>query len=205
MSEIIQLTNVRLSFPTLITPRSAVDGGVLKYSADFLLPAADMQPFMTQAGVIAQAKWGEHAGNVLQMITGERKLRCYGQGSERIDKKTFKPYVGYEGLYYISANSDKPAIMVDATGKPIDAANTMATQQMTRKLYGGCYVNAAVRPWVQDNKHGRAIRCELIAIQFLRDGEAFGLGEADVSGMFGQVAAGEATNNPVPAFLSFLQ
>lgn len=210
MSEIIQLSNVRLSFPTLVTPRAAVEGGVLKYSADFLLDPADMQPFMQQAGVISQAKWGEHAGNVLQMIQGDRKLRCFGQGSERIDKKTFKPYVGYEGKAYISANTDKPVVMVDATGKPIDTANTMASQAAARKLYGGCYVNAAVRPWVQDNKHGRAIRCELIAIQFFKDGEAFGLGEPDVSNLFGAVAApaagsGESTNNPIPSFLSFPQ
>jgi hypothetical protein len=71
----------------------------------------------------------------------------------------------------------------------------MAYQQLARKMYGGCRVNAAVKPWPQDNKHGRGIRCDLIAVQFAGDDTAFGEGAVDASNLFGAVAGA-----PVPGF-----
>lgn len=53
-------------------------------------------------------------------------------------------------------------------------------------------VNAAVKPWLQDNKHGRGIRCDLIAVQFAGDDTPFGAGETDASALFGAVAAAPA-------------
>jgi hypothetical protein len=59
-------------------------------------------------------------------------------------------------------------------------------------MYGGCRVNAAVKPWLQDNKHGRAIRCDLVAVQFAGDDKPFGEGAVDASNLFGAVAAAPA-------------
>jgi hypothetical protein len=189
MSDIIYLSNVRLSFPALAEAKSSVPNGPLKFAADFLIHPTDNKTswdnFMMEVGKVAAEKWKEHAGNVLNLIQNDRKFRCYGSGNERVDKKTFKPYLGYENAYYVSANSDDMPQMIDQGGKVAEPG--MAAQSLARKLYGGCYVNAAVRPWAQDNQHGRAIRCQLIAVQFCRDGEAFGEGTPDVSGMFTQV------------------
>jgi hypothetical protein len=82
--------------------------------------------------------------------------------------------------------------VIQADGQPIDPANTMAYQQLARKMYGGCRVNAAIKPWPQDNKHGRGIRCDLIAVQFAGDDTPFGEGAVDASGMFGAVATAPA-------------
>jgi hypothetical protein len=68
----------------------------------------------------------------------------------------------------------------------------MACQATARKMYGGCYVNAAVKPWLQDNKFGKGVRCDLVAVQFFADGPAFGGGETDASGMFGATPAAAA-------------
>jgi hypothetical protein len=46
-----------------------------------------------------------------------------------------------------------------------------------------------VKPWLQENKHGRGIRCDLIAVQFAGDDTAFGEGAVDASSMFGAVSA----------------
>ncbi len=205
MAEIIMLQNVRLSFPQLIEPRkvSTDPNATPKFSADFIMAPNDpgFAAFWTEVNKIALEKWKEHTQAVMQIIASDRKLRCYGQGSERIDSKTFKPYNGYDGMVYITASrpGDQPPQMIQADGTPVDAGNTMAYQAMARKLYGGCYVNAAVRPWAQENKHGRGIRCDLIAVQFAREGEAFGEGVADASGLFGAVA-GAAPAAPVPQF-----
>jgi len=74
----------------------------------------------------------------------------------------------------------------------VDAGNTMAYQQLARKMYGGCRVNAAVKPWLQENKHGRGIRCDLIAVQFFADDTPFGEGAVDASNLFGAVAGAPA-------------
>ena len=190
MSEIIYLSNVRLSFPHLVEPHSSLEGGVKKYSADFIMPQdhPGFKQFMQQYATLIQTKWSEHANQVMQLIQTDRKLRCFGAGNEKIDKKTFQPYSGYLNMVYITANKDVPPQMIQSDGKPVDDTNTMAYQALARKMYGGCYVNAAVKPWVQDNKHGRGIRCDLVAVQFAGDDEAFGEGAVDVSGVFGAVA-----------------
>jgi hypothetical protein len=81
----------------------------------------------------------------------------------------------------------------------------MAYQALTRQMYGGCRVNVAVKPWLQENKHGRGIRADLVAVQFAGDDQAFGEGAVDASGMFGAVAAAPAgmfgAAAPAPAFL----
>ena len=198
MAEILFGTNARLSFPKLVEPQSSAEGGAKKYSADFIFaPDSDfVRQFGQLYSTIAQEKWKEHAGAVMQMIQSDRKLRCFGSGAEKINKKTFKPYDGYDGQFYISANNENPPQMINADGSPVDAANTMAYQAMARKLYGGCYVNVALKLWPQDNKHGRGIRCELVAVQFAADGEAFGEGSADASSLFKPVAAASLGANP---------
>lgn len=204
MAEIIMLQNVRLSFPQLIEPRVPKDSPNAKprFSTDFIMLPNDsgFAAFWTEVNALALKEWKEHSQAVMQIIASDRKLRCYGQGSERIDRKTFQVYNGYEGMVYISASrpGDQPPQMIQSDGTPVDAGNTMAYQAMARKLYGGCYVNAAVRPWAQKNSHGNGIRCDLIAVQFAKDGEAFGEGVADASGMFGAVAG--ATQPQVPQF-----
>lgn len=191
MADVIYLSNVRLSFPALIEAKVSTPGAEPKFGADLLMPPNDtnLARFMAEVGKVAGEKWKDNAQNVLAVMQNERKLRCYGQGSEKIDKKTYKPYNGYEGMSYITAssNADRPPMIMRPDGTGVDNANTMERQQLARKLYGGCFVNVAVRPWPQDNQFGRAVRCELIAIQFAADGEAFGEGSVDVTPYFGVV------------------
>jgi hypothetical protein len=155
---------------------------------------------MQQVHAVAGEKWKEHGNNVLALIQNDRRLRCYGQGGEKIDKKTYKPYEGYENMVYISAssNEDRPPQMIRADGTICDNLNTMERQALARKLYGGCFVNVAVRVWPQDNQFGRAIRCELIAIQFAEDGTPFGDAPPDLTGKFGAVQAPAVPGPQVP-------
>jgi hypothetical protein len=204
---VIFLSNVRLSFPNLVEPQRRVspEGKErVSYNAEFLMDQdhPGFVQFMKKYGELALEKWKEHANQVMQIIQQDRKLRCYGSGSEKVNQKTFQVYDGYEGKVYISTGRDTQPQMIDATGNPIDPANTMACQAVARKLYGGCYVNAAVKPWLQENKHGRGVRCDLIAVQFHAEGAAFGEGAVDVTGMFGASQAqptGQPTSSPADA------
>jgi hypothetical protein len=196
MSDIIFLSNVRLSFPHLAEPQKQVNEQTgatrISYNAEFLMPQdhPGFAQFMARYGAIALQKWKEHAQAVMQMIQNDRKTRCFGRGEEKISRKTMQPYDGYAGNIYITAGRDTAPQMIQADGSPVDPANTMAYQQLARKMYGGCRVNAAIKPWPQDNKVGRGIRCDLIAVQFAADDVAFGEGATDASGMFGAVAGG---------------
>jgi hypothetical protein len=193
MSDIVFLSNVRLSFPHLADPQKQVNevtGATrISYNCEFLMPQdhPSFQQFMARYGALALEKWKEHAQAVMGMIQQDRKTRCFGQGNEKVNKKTFQPYDGYAGNVYITAGRDSAPQMIQADGTAVDPNNTMAYQTLARKLYGGCRVNAAVKPWPQDNKHGRGIRCDLIAIQFAGDDKPFGEGAADASNMFGAV------------------
>ena len=208
MSEIIMLTNTRLSFPQLVEARAYQEGQAKKFSADLILDPAgeDWKKVMHSVMQSAQEKWGDNAQAVLQMCQADRKLRAFGNGAEKVDKKTFKPYEGYEGAVYVSANNANPPQMIGSSGKSVDPTNTMAYQALARKMYGGCYVNAAIKFWIQDNKYGRGIRCELIALQFAKDGTPFGDAAPDASNLFGAVAAPAGGATPAgmafPAFMS---
>lgn len=198
MSEIIFLSNVRLSFPHLEEPQRKMNEVTgkerISYNCELIMPKdhVGFQQFMQKYGVLALDKWKEHAQNVMNMIQNDRKLRCFGKGEEKVNIKTFQLYDGYAGHVFITAGRDSQPQVIQADGSAIDPTNTMAYQQLTRKMYGGCRVNAAVKPWLQDNKHGRGVRCDLIAIQFAGDDTPFGEGAVDASGMFGAVAQAPA-------------
>jgi hypothetical protein len=198
MSEIIFLSNVRLSFPHLAEPQRQVNEQTgkerISYNCELLMPQdhPGFQQFMQRYGAIALEKWKEHAQAVMNMIQQDRKTRCYGRGEEKISRKTMQPYDGYAGNVYITAGRDTPPQMIQADGTPVDPANTMAYQALARKMYGGCRVNAAIKPWPQDNKVGRGIRCDLVAVQFAADDTPFGEGAVDASNLFGAVAGAPA-------------
>lgn len=200
---VIFLSNVRLSFPHLVEAQ-VKESGKPSYNAEFLMPQdhPGFQQFMKLVGEKAMEKWKEHASNVLNLVNQDRKKRCYGNGNEKVNAKTFQPYDGYANNVYITAGRENAPQIIQADGSPIDPTNTMAYQALTRAMYGGCRVNVAVKPWLQDNKHGRGVRCELIAVQFAGDDTPFGEGVMDASGMFGAVALAEH-KAPTPAGIPF--
>jgi len=210
MSNIIYITNAVLSFPKLVeaTSNSDYPNAPKKFSADLIMQtnSPEFAKFMQEVGQLATEKWKDKAGPILQMIQSDRRLRCFGNGAEKLKKDTMKPYEGYDGMVYIAAssNEDRPPIIVNPQdGKEIDNANTLARSAAARKLYGGCRVNAAIRPWLQDNQFGRGVRCELIAVQFFQDGTPFGEAPPDIGGMFGAVPAAQQQPAASPAAAAF--
>ena len=197
-SNVIFLSNVRLSFPHLTEPQKTVNqltGSVrVSYNAEFIMPESHLgyQQFMRRFAELAAVKGKENAAALMQMIMADRKARCFGRGEEKVNKNTFIPFDGYAGGVYISAGSDRQPQVIQADGSPVDPTNTMAYQALTRNMYGGCKVNVAIKPWWQspnaEKQYGHGIRCDLVAIQFAGDDTPFGEGTPDVKGLFGAVA-----------------
>ena len=91
MSDIIYLSNVRVSFPQLVEPKKTTnEKGEVRtaWSADFILPPDSQQykQVMQQYMTLASEKWKERAQTIMQMIQADRKSRCYGNGAEKVNK-----------------------------------------------------------------------------------------------------------------------
>ncbi len=192
VNPVVRFNNVRLAFAHLYEMHAPPNspGAKPAYSADFIVdPVANRDEWKSLEATIqgmAAAKWPEISAQVLEVINSDRKLRCYGKGDEKKEKKTMMTMGGFEGMLYIGGRStDVPPDMYNQRGERIDPDNAIADNPT---LYAGCYVNMAVKLWLQDNTHGRAVRGELVALQFVKDGEPFASHKVDTSSMFAPVA-----------------
>lgn len=212
LNTVVRFNNVRIAFPHLYekqVPKGS-PGATPAFSADFIIDplvnADEWKAFEQTLLALATNKWPEIAKEVLAAIAQDRKMRCYGKGQEKLHKTTMKPMDGFEGMLYVSGRNTDTVDIYNQQGKLVDPKNALDVS--SKKIYGGCYVNMAVKLWPQDNAYGRAIRGELVAVQFLRDGEPFAAHKVDTSGMFAPVeGAPEPTAGsfePEPGAQSFL-
>lgn len=214
MSIIIQA--VTAAYPTLVEPTVNRDfpNSPAKFGMTLLMDPnhPGFAQFMAEAQKMAQDKWKEHAPNVLNLIQSQRNLRCFGRGEEALTK-TGALRAGYAGKIYLSCSSDKdhPPQIVKREGGIVKVAHDLERQELAKRIYGGCLVNVAISPWLQDNAAGKAIRCNLHAVEFAGDGEPLGDGSSvDVASLFGSItppattmsAAGGMTFPGMPSFLS---
>lgn len=160
----VMLRNVRLSFPDLFEAKQYEGKGDFSYGAAFLVEPGSANDKAIRAAIekAAKAKWGEKTAAIMKTIEGQSQKYCYVDGDT-------KAYDGYAGKWALS------------TKRPQDAGRPKVIDKDLRELtveegrpYGGCYVNAKVQFWAQDNQWGKGIRCTLIAVQFVADGESFG-------------------------------
>jgi hypothetical protein len=161
---IIHITNARLSFPALFEPKAGPEGGKPAFSATFLLDkkthAKLIESISKAIAQVAQAQWkGKFPVNKLKGV-------CLRDGDEKSDVD------GYgDGVMFVSARSAKRVPIVDRNLAPL--------VEDDGKPYAGCYVNATIRLWAQDNQFGKRVNAALRAVQFVKDGEPFGEGRAD--------------------------
>lgn len=176
---IVIVKNVRLAtFPDLFVPKQFEGAGDFKYKAGFVIEAGSENKTAVDAAIQAAAvgKWGAKAPAVLKGCEGQKKEFCFIDGA-RLDRPE------YEGMWVLSSVRRQK----DGAPKVIDQRKEVLTVQ-DGKPYPGCYVNAKVQLWAQDNAFGKAIRCTLMTVQFAKDGEAFsGAGPATDAG-FDEIA-----------------
>lgn len=173
---IIRLSEVRLSFPHLFTPHAMQDDQEPKFSAVFLL---DNEKHAKTLDLI------ERTTNrlILDYFKKPLKLKvCLRDGNEKPD------FDGYgDGISFIAASrKQRPPVVDRDPSVPITEADG--------RIYPGCYVNATIRLWVQDNKWGKRVNAELRAVQFVKDGESFGAGPVDAESEFDNVSDTDTGN-----------
>ena len=152
----IKLNNVRLSFPSLFQ-RASFQGETGKFEATFLLNKAD------QDVLIASIK-----GSIKECI------KVNGKGAKiPADKICFKDgddfdYDGYLDHMSFKASNNKLPKLLDR--------DLSAITEDDGRFYAGCYVNAMVELWFQNNNYGKRVNANLLGVQFFKDGKPFGDG-----------------------------
>ena len=173
-TEII-LKNVRLGvFPDLFVARQFEGAGDFKYKATFITPADSDEKKLIDAAITtaANAKWGAKADGYLKAMRGQKKEFCFHDGA-------ILGRPEYEGMWVLSSGRRQK----DGAPKVLARDKTPLTIE-SGKPYPGSYVNCKVTLWAQDNAFGKGMRCTLMAVQFVKDGDAFsGAGPANDVGL----------------------
>ncbi len=147
--------DARLAFPNIWTPYKE------SFGARLIIPPTHRQvPEIKKLMLeVAKEKWSTKAAAIYAALEAQDKL-CLHNGSTKAE------YEGFEGNLFVAANSKVRPSVFDQLRNELTQADG--------KPYSGCYVNASIEIWAQDNKDfGKRINAQLRGIQFLRDGDAF--------------------------------
>lgn len=168
----VKLVGARLSYPNLFTPKGFNEQDTNpKYSASFILDD------VKDAGQIATVR------AAINQLVAENKLGKLPSDKLCLRNGADKDKAGYgEGTHYVSASNTRAPQVVDtnANGRsPIGKDDS--------RIFGGCYVNAVLNLWVQNNQYGKRVNASLEAVQYVRPGEAFGAAPVDADDAFGSI------------------
>jgi hypothetical protein len=191
----IILKNVRLSFPDLFKPGTPPPGsqGGPKYGGQFIFPK-DSDAYKTvvaEFARVAQEKFGPNWQTIVAALAKDKKAVRDGNMNLAKDGSVRDGYAGM--MYVVARNKARPAV-VDNHVQPLT--------EDSGKPYGGCYVNAKIELYAMDKPPGgKSINATLLAVQFVRDGEAFAGGPGTADGFEdmgdegeGAAAGAEASN-----------
>lgn len=173
----VKLKEVRIAFPKLFEAKAVGDGNSKYYSAAFPIdPTSENHTKLEEAiAVAAKGEWGEKWKTVLETI---REKGDIGYKHKPLKNGEGDVYDGFQGMNSLNASrrEDKGRVKVyDRNPRNPDGSENLLTATSGRP-YAGCYVNVLVEVWAQNNKNGKRINAELKAVQFVRDGDAFGSG-----------------------------
>ena len=143
-----------MSFPSLFKHEIYAGEDTGKFAATFLIAKSDTKAIKSIEDACAASlkeKYGDKVpkGFKMPLVDGDDK-----------------DYNGYLDHVCIKASTKKRPTLVNRDKTPIAEEDNI--------LYGGCYVNASIDIWVMDNSYGKKVLASLNAIQFVKDGEAFG-------------------------------
>lgn len=149
----IKLHNVRLSFPSVFR-RENFNGEEGKFAATFLINKE------SQSDKIKEIQKG------IESLIADR-LKGAKLKEDKICLKDGDgiEYAGYAGHMSIKASNNKRPLVLNADKSQLTEDDG--------KLYAGCYVNAVIELWAQDNQYGKRINANLLGVQFFKDGEPF--------------------------------
>ena len=183
----LTIKDVRIAYAQgIYTARAAKPGDKEKYGAAFLFPANHPAVKEIAAATVraAQAKWGAKADDMLKQLKAADRLPVHNGDAKASS-------AGYEGNLFVNAGNAIRPTVVDRDRSPLTAADG--------RPYSGCYVNAIIEVWAQDNQHGKRINASLLGVQFVRDGEKLAGGSTATADDFEAIPGTEDATAPKSA------
>lgn len=153
----IKLQNVRLSFPSLFR-KAQFQGEETKYEGTFMLDKEQHADTIKEIQRAIDTAIKENLKGA--KLPADKICLKDGDASGRDE---------YEGHYTIKASNSKRPKVIDRDKSPLSEDDG--------KPYSGCYVNAVIELWAQNNGYGKRINANLLGVQFAKDGEPFAAGE----------------------------
>lgn len=171
----------RAAFLRVDKPERFQGTGEPRYSGSVILEVgeqggspADIAAVKAAMRAAAAKQWGEDKADAA--VNGLMKA----MKTAFIDGDTKPDVLGYPGNMIIQAHArvNQPPSLVATKG----GVNILLDRETQATIYGGCYVNAKIQFWAQDNKWGKRINAQLCGLQFVKDGLPFSGGKpADVT------------------------
>ena len=154
----VHLKDVRISFANIFEAKQVQGQGDAKFRAAFLFPKTHPQKAELARAIVesAKEKWADNYGDVLKALKAADRL-CLHDGDAKPDADA------YPGNLFVNASNKTRPLVIGPQREPLVAADG--------KPYSGCYVNAIIEVWAQDNQFGKRVNASLLGVQFLRDGD----------------------------------
>lgn len=150
---------VRVSYPHFDKPwKSPTDAPDKKpkYGGVFLLPKKKIVVPSKDIikGAISEILQAQKA----VIPDGNRFLR---DGDARPDKPAWMKH------FTISANEERqPALRGAGRDPRTNKPKVLTSEEAAQIFYGGCWVYCMIRPWWQNNTHGKKVNANLLAVQY---------------------------------------
>jgi hypothetical protein len=170
----VTLENVRISYPTLFTPKQVAGQGEPKYSAAFIID--NNNPGLKKLLALRDevVKTAYPTGKI---PSGFKGLPLYAGEDKHPGNED------YAGCHLLnSSNKNKPVVVDQQMNKVLDPA----------QVYPGMFVNVAVSVYCYNQTLSKGVTCGLEAVQLVRDGERLD-NRPNVNELFSPIAVpGEA-------------
>lgn len=180
----IMIPNTRLAFANIFKPKAVQAGDEPAFSCSLLLDpkvnAAAIKAIEAAIEQVAKEKWGAKADTIMKSIRAKGDL-CLRSGDEKAE------YDGFEGNMYVSARSKTRPTILDRDKTPLTEADG--------RPYSGCFVNASIDIYAQDNSYGKRINASLRGLQFFKEGNAFGGGAPASADEFDDLGVDETADD----------
>lgn len=181
----VMLKNVRIAFPKLFEPKAVGDGDKKYFSLAAIIEPGSENAKACDAAVteVAKSKWADKAAGVMKKLVEDGKVAFK---KKPLTDQQGQAYDGFEGMWSLNASrpeSKGRVVVIDRNKAPLS--------ERDGKPYAGSYCNVMVSFWAQDNANGKRLNCELKAVQFVKDGDAFGGGAPASADAFDDLGADE--------------
>lgn len=173
---LIRIDNVRFSYPHVDKPwKKESDKGVAKFGLVGLMPKTTHEEAKTAIAKFMKAMLAE----AKITVPSDKKFLRDGDANTEDDDDSNEENT-YKGHWFVSARETNRPVLRDKKGNKLDPVEDL--EAINDMFYGGAWGNILIRPWVQNNEHGKRLNAGLTGAMFLKDDKPFGQGRIDDSG-----------------------